>query len=243
MIRTSELLFFAFGITTDEIDVKGLAVAVDKAYLDLSRTIEYRLSSDDLKNKSKNARDNEDFKELKKSFVGEIKVAITDAISNYSSFDTSIVEVPDSLPPDLRPFDLWHYSLTKRLEEIVDIYNKDRLFKLERTLTCGQIQKWINMALKYLRIMGICPFDDLDLHVPLDEYILRAMRRKGPIGDSFEVNGLEVKVPYDIKWSRIRDYSEYFCYQFEIRTRLQDSLAPIEWESRAWMAESVRRSK
>ena len=102
------------------------------------------------------------------------------------------------------------------------------------------------MTLKYLRIMGIHDeygFSDSDLHIPMDDYILTAMRKSKDekICSSYKVKGLGIKD--NDKWSQIENYSTYYKYQSKVRIELNKiDVIPIEWESQAWIAEATERA-
>lgn len=83
-------------------------------------------------------------------------------------------------------------------------------------LTYGQIQKWINMTLKYWLIIGKEYIDNIELnskwfHIPIDSLIL--------------LEFFSEKYP-KIPWSKI-DYKIYFEYQLRFRKNLLQGEIPI----------------
>ena len=105
-------------------------------------------------------------------------------------------------------FDKFHKKLS------IQIRNKWKL------LSFGQIQKWINMTLKYWLIIGECDIPGIEknydyFHIPIDriikERIFNEHKHKSP-------------------WSKINDYRVYFKYQSELR-KLIPSKIPIIFES------------
>ena len=112
------------------------------------------------------------------------------------------------LPQKKGSFDEWHESLTCEIQE------KDNVEGVE-PLTIGQIQKWINMAVKYcfvLRQLGVDKIDDYfneknakRFHAPLDSYVLKEIDQVEPA------------------WSKIEEYNQYkerikdvtFCQELE----------------------------
>lgn len=245
-----DLFYFVFGITPGEIDNKGLEKAVSKAYLDLSRTIKYRFSTSDLEKKAKDEENKKakiGFKITKDLFINNMKDAIISGIKTYPK--NQVHDFPNELKVDSKynehsEFDGWHFNLTMELLEITEKYRIKGLFKDNCTFSCGQAQKWINMTLKYIRIMGILDeygFNETDIHVPLDDYILAAMRKSvnEKICSSYDVNGLGIAVDEKVKWSLIDNYEEYYEYQSRIREKSDN---PIEWESKAWIAEAIERA-
>lgn len=107
-------------------------------------------------------------------------------------------------------FDDWHKStcLAMRAENGI--------------LSFGQTQKWINMTLKYLFVMGEANVPGIKgnytyFHIPLDRIIIKQLRGLG-LGD------------FDGKpWSKIDDYDTYYNYQQAIRNLYKDRI-PMDVE-------------
>lgn len=96
----------------------------------------------------------------------------------------------------------------------------------------GQSQKWLNMTIKYLYILGECSFDGIFeyLHVPLDNYIMNVAQKE-----------LGISRP-KIAWSRWDDYTgQYEAYQRALRARILD-FPPLRWEFKYWMKEARQHS-
>ena len=156
-----------------------------------------------------------------------------------------IVDLLDGYPRindrDYSSFDDWHKEAIKRIIDKSKEYPK--LFE-ENHIIVGQAQKWLNMSIKYMRMMGILN-NDIDLesiHIPIDNYIVDAANKAGRISKLFEVEGLGIKPALDKKWSLIKDYEVYSDYQEKIREALKvRDYAPIDWEEEAWMAEATIR--
>ncbi len=117
-------------------------------------------------------------------------------------------------------FDSWHKETCSL---IMHPYNE-----IEISFSCGQAQKWLNMTIKYLYIIGNCSFDKVFgfLHIPVDNYVLEIARKE-----------LGVPVP-SVRWSRWIDYEdEYMAYQKELRSRIK-TYEPLRWEFKYWMKEA-----
>lgn len=133
----------------------------------------------------------------------------------------------------------------------------------------GQAQKWLNMTLKYIWLLGIqeeqmgklknC------LHVPVDSYIMEAAagrcRKKGVttegVGILLKRNDGQYKEKYSeesvLPWSRWRGKenvevkddtknNEYYKFQADLRQKLEDrGKSPIEWENEQWIAVAENR--
>lgn len=96
------------------------------------------------------------------------------------------------------------------------------------TLTYGQAQKWVNMTIKYLYMLGWSNFDGIFqyLHIPLDNYIF-----------DFAMEHFGIEKPKKV-WSKWDDYeNEYLKYQYELlnNIKIED---PLRWEFHAWLEEA-----
>lgn len=120
-------------------------------------------------------------------------------------------------------FDFWHYSVCTRIK---NIYRKAGI-----QLTYGQVQKWLNMTIKYLYMLEAYTFEDIFgwLHVPLDNYV-------------FNIAGDELGVKRPKKaWSKWDDYrGEYFAYQKQLREKI--GYEPLRWEFHYWLKE-IQKNK
>lgn len=99
--------------------------------------------------------------------------------------------------------------------------------------TYGQAQKWINMTLKYLAVLGhptvagVYPY----LHVPIDSIVYAEAEHPSA--------GIAVpRPPGGRAWSRLTR-EQYRDYQQSLRTAIathsDGSLAPLDWEAQAWI--------
>ena len=101
-------------------------------------------------------------------------------------------------------YDTWHKSVS------------DQVKKKYPKLSYGQIQKWINMTVKYLytlKQLGVNGISDYfsndhisDFHPALDSYVLSAINEEGP-------------------WSKIKEYDEYDA----IRKKLSFEQEYLNW--------------
>lgn len=116
----------------------------------------------------------------------------------------------------------------------------------------GQAQKWINMSLKYMWLLGLIDEKDISkLEVPIDSYIYKAAKIENgkKIIEESAITGLGVKpikrtklknnkkTNEEVAWSRINK-GEYETYQANIRKALGQNMSPIEWEFDAWIAQA-----
>lgn len=248
-IRTEDLCFFVFGITPSQIqedEEKAIKTCISKSYLDLNRTIKYFHSISELEEKDNNGNlkiednERERFEKAKDEFKTNTKEIIFEAINNVSDFikkNENEYRSPQNCEDN---FDKWHFILSSTIVKTAK--NTDRLFEADNSFSFGQAQKWINMTLKYMRIMGFSGFKDDYLHIPLDDYILTALKKSGKICDPYDIEGLNISSSLITKWSKIDDYQNYFKLQLDIRNALKGKMTPIEWESKAWIAEAKYRN-
>jgi hypothetical protein len=168
---------------------------------------------------------------------GYIKGSISRA---YRDFNRTFEDFPKSQKWRIE----WRDNLTKRLEDkIVELFGKDLenqeaftiwhqqtivlllmfLEDSEFRLTIGQAQKWINMTLKYLSILGEEKVSGVMrnyrfYHIPIDNLIQDELANYGIM-----------KIP--IVWSKIKDYDTYYLYQKSVRLEFEEEI-PLDVEFR-----------
>jgi hypothetical protein len=120
---------------------------------------------------------------------------------------------------DQGAFDTWHQTACADLIAAFRAIGYDRA-------TIGHAQKWLNMSLKYVFILGervpgyahVYPF----CHVPLDRYVIEAARPLGFPG-----------LPGTGAWSSLNDYAIYMNRQQWFRDHFDEP--PIIAEFRLWL--------
>ncbi len=124
-------------------------------------------------------------------------------------------------------YDKWHKETCNIIQRE---YNDFISHKGVNTLYIGQVQKWLNMTIKWLWLYNITSPHDYfktildhknDLHIPLDSFIIKYLKKE------YDIN------IFSPEWSRINDYNKYLEYQKRLRQKLTD-LSPIEWELIHW---------
>jgi hypothetical protein len=103
-----------------------------------------------------------------------------------------------------------------------DSYHKETCLELKKKwnkLTFGQIQKWVNMSLKYCLIIGEKRIKGINknyhfYHIPIDRIILEKI---------FDEKN-------HIVWSKINEYNLYFQYQIKFRVKHPKEI-PIIYET------------
>lgn len=224
-----------FGVTREEVadnKEERISRCIDRAYLDLNRTIKYRLSSstlDEMKKAGKKS-EAEAFEAYKDKFREDVRGYLTTEIKCLIEKENVEKKWFD---------DEWHKPVCQRIAELAN--TRRGLIKEGNNFTFGQAQKWVNMTLKNLLVMGI---DDMNatapvMHVPLDSYIIEAAHVElgKKIHESFDVEGLGIPKLAET-WSGLDDPIEYIEYQNMIRRSLGKNKYPIYWEGPAWIAQA-----
>lgn len=243
------LLYAYFGIVDKDNGDTRAKKCAQRAYLDANRNIVFNS-----KLKESEGNRGERNKYIKRMFQEEISKLIIEEIKK--------IDISKSF--DLQHHDICSMIINKSQELCWKEDNKSERI-LEKQLTYGQAQKWLNMTLKYMWLIGL--LDDSFtkyLHVPVDRYIMEAAagrnRYKGKSTDGIDVslpgkNGEKInsysddKVLSWSKWEGVKDFkeadkSDYHCFQKVLREKL-DKISPIEWEGDAWIrvAETVKESE
>lgn len=199
---------------------KAMNLCVQRAYLDLNRTLSF----------------NTDNKVERKDFRDAVCNEITNGIKKkLLSCDKSI-------------FDKNHAMLCNHIIKVSK--SKNILKSKDDNTDCfcyGQAQKWLNMTLKYMLIMGfwtekLTLIMDV-LHVPVDSYIMEA------------ASELEIEIPRNNErhgkytessskpWSKWEE-KDYTKFQNDLRTALNNknpTETPIRWECHAWIEVAQKR--
>lgn len=141
-------------------------------------------------------------------------------------------------------FDKWCGKTCGKIKiaiKIKDCYNKVNGSK--SIITNGNAQKWLNMALKYLWLLGALPNDIKEnrLHAPIDSYILQKLWNLKAEGVTCSADTFYYK---GNSWSKISDYDDYFDLQKVIRVMAkQGGKAVIEQENEAWIEMAIKRKR
>ena len=209
---------------TEAAENENLALerCIGTAYLDSCRHIDYLYSGSEIDKMRK--RDSSEEEKAK------AEIFIKEKDSFISECSNRIREDLDAFFCGMDPakFDDWHKNLCK--EKLA--YAPETVFGDKGSgLTIGQRQKWVNMTIKYMLLMGfwddaLKPYMEY-IHVPLDSYIIKAAKSTGRNG-----LGIQMSIP---EWNNINDYeNEYFEFQKCIRNECKNT-TPIQWEWYAWL--------
>lgn len=153
-----------------------------------------------------------------------------DAESLRTATDQSIVEFVDNLTEINTSYqfnDIHKKWCTNTIARFANAPHPDRQF----SLSYGQAQKWLNMALKYLAVLGHENVNSVYeyLHVPVDRAIYEHAKNLG------------VPTPGRTAWSQLGN-KQYDEYQKSLRERIKatfgDDYAPLDWESHKWIERS-----
>lgn len=135
-------------------------------------------------------------------------------------------------------FDKWHEKTCGKIIGCYDGVNSNKSI-----FTYGNAQKWLNMALKYLWLLGDLPNDIKEerLHAPIDSYILQKLWNLKAEGVTCSADTFYYK---GNSWSKISDYNDYFDLQKVIRDMAkQVGKTVIEQENEAWIEMAIKRKR
>lgn len=228
------LWFSYFGITPSEATAdkdKAINKCIDRAYRDLNRTIKYTYSQSALDKKSDKTLTQDDRKKyieakqgLKKTLSGEIHEAINQLLNSSTC-----------------QFKEWHERICNKIIEKAKAENLE-VNVLKNNLTYGQAQKWVNMTLKYMWLMGLIEDSQKQLCVPIDNYILKVLyedynKEIKPFeirkdGDIYKVKQKNDKTAYP--WSKFPNASFYYGLDDKIKTIIGEEM-PLDWENEVWL--------
>ncbi len=231
--------------------LKALNACISRAYRDVCRKLSFSkpIKGETLRNallKEKKKRfspaDGNDDAKTVSLIRSHIDVLLKDIFSDQDSFDS------------------WHKCACECLKSLANELNEEKgkekgntvkLFEEDSRepirFTIGHAQKWINMTLKYMLIMGLW---DNELcgkikffHIPIDGYIMDAAAVNEGELINLDVNntcGLGLKKP-DKYWYKMDEYTDYLDYQKKVREKCVPDY-PVWWESKAWIAQAMSKN-
>ncbi len=234
--QKSLLFFMYFGLTEEEANAKrGEAIpnCIRIAFRDFQRNLEYQHSGKELEKirKERGKEYFDQFEECKRAFRKELSESIKAKIE-------VLLKMKLSSDDD---FDKWHKETCTLIRDKAIAYSangeNEKLFK---SFSYGLAQKWLNMTLKNMLVMGLWDMSVLKnyMHIPVDSYIIEAAcNHEGEcLSEIFAVKGLRgVSKPKE-SWSKIDNYCDYLVFQKQVRNAVRDSLIPVDWEGMAWIA-------
>lgn len=227
--------YFGFGQKELSADNKNAIImkCAQKAYLDFNRTLRF-----------KKEHDNGSNAQLKKT--EEVK----EQTFCNSMCDIVQKQIDKLLKADKSSFDLLHQraceeicSAAEGLDFLQENKNREEDNRKDKDAVfyAGQAQKWLNMTIKYMWLLGLWE-DELGklkevIHVPVDRFIVEAvwnneeirlpLRRKKRTGNYNDDNV--------ISWSKWT-YDEYKDFQTDLQKWCRNNgETPLEWESFAWI--------
>ena len=231
---TDFLWFSYFGITPNCNDDIKIQKCIERAYRDLNRTIDFTYSQSVLDKKSdqtisQGARDY--FIKAKQDFKSELIQYIKQKVK----------ELPEELKK--RSFREWHNEICNEIIKCnPDVEGLPNVKVLKENLSYGQAQKWVNMTLKYMWLMGLIeePVIQKQLCVPVDNYILKALYDEqynvDPFvivkdGDTYKVKQKNGNTAYS--WSQFPDACFYYGLDDKIKAIIGEKM-PLDWENEVW---------
>ena len=192
-------------INNSDIVKKIIGQCSYRAYQDLKRRVPYEHSSNAVEKLDENRK--MAFRKKKEKFLTEI----------YETINSNLVDDKGMFKKNINPREI--------IEDVIVVGEKNQaVFKNDKKFTVGLAQKWVNMTLKYLWILGVVDAEsETELEVPIDSYILEALCELG----------LDVK---HIKWSTWNNFAEYITIQEELKKIITNEFQTrIAWENEAWI--------
>lgn len=197
------LLYDYFGITSGDNPDEMILKCAQRAYRDLCRTLKFAEKADNAKGEKK--------KQIEKA---------------HQAFRMEICELIQGKVKELlcsqseAEFDEKHARLC------FCICETDKGNVLSVKLKWGQAQKWLNMTIKYMWLIGLWErtYNRSAVHIPVDNYIIQAI----PEG--------VVTLPSS-RWSQW-DQKPYKVFQQDLRKWRKESspdMSPLEWEAEKWL--------
>ena len=213
---TDFFLYAYFGIIVNDDYRTIIKKCVKRAYLDMNRTLK-------VKSDVPGFSFQEEFAERMTEIIVS-KDSITDIQSECYKLFIDYTEGNDQPQKGLYAF-----LGTKEI--------KDKSKRRGNCFYFGQAQKWINMSLKYLWLLGIINDDETKgLDVPIDSIImLAASEELGVVypTDSKKQIWKAYSPSSTMPWSKLNS-SEYKTIQNTIKVKIKEK-NPIEWESDKWI--------
>lgn len=195
---------------------------IKKAYSDMQRRIPYRFSCSDLEKMKKEGKIEEAkrYNELKNDFKRDITNLI-------------VKETKNKIVPRSIIYKAYFNANDVKYRELFSDENNVEFYY-------GLAQKWVNMSLKYLWLFGNENIIKEDLDVPLDDFIIRAIRIE-PDNENVKYGlGLDC-VDEKLKWSTLDNCVVYSNIQKSIKDEVMKRKifdSAIEWENAAWLEQA-----
>ncbi len=233
-IAINFLLYSYFKITLESKSDTIIEKAIDKAYFDATN----RAAFNALKKTDFNSDD------LKAKGTAIIKNGIDKIINQSSNLDEIHNDICESL-----------------LENYKGIKVKDTN---ENAFSYGNAQKWVNMTMKYLYVLGnvflnsevnndfvtnyVEKINDFSnkIHIPVDSYILQALWEEKNFNHSVLPEGKIKKKGGNYSSEKIKPWSQWngseYLQFWEYLSEAKKP-SPIEWEGAAWIEIAQKRNK
>lgn len=202
-------------------EYKNEQVSVDKDILDSLRVFYFGANNDPFKAASFRAY--RDFNRTLRLENIEVDVRLKLRNEVTDIIRQRITKLSEEIDVTQESFDKWHQETCDMIREPYE--------KVGIEFSWGQAQKWINMTIKYLYVIGSCSFDGIFqfCHVPVDNYVIHIAKQE-----------LKLTAP-KYNWSKWT-YSQYVDYQGKLRSRIHN-LSPLRWELKSWVKEARRLKK
>jgi hypothetical protein len=141
-------------------------------------------------------------------------------------------------------------KIINMIEEVKAIADNNKVL-LKNDFTYGQAQKWVNMTIKYLRLIKMVRCDDI-IHIPVDSYIIDAFWENREIdfyskqSEKFNHNLCQRPSNHILAWSKWNE-SVYNAFvnkfkEYIENKKLKDKrINSLTWEHENWIKISESR--
>jgi len=145
-------------------------------------------------------------------------------------------------------FDAWHEELCNNIvNKYCEVKDNEKAF-----FTYGNAQKWVNMTIKYLWVLGMLPnsIKEKDLHIPVDSFIIDALYKGKEKDDNIDFPKIEGKKlkegkyyeqpsSYFKPWSKWEKDEYYETFHDSIKGKKYN----LSWENIKWIESAERRKR
>lgn len=138
--------------------------------------------------------------------------------------------------PEQNKFEDWHNNTCK---QIVKNYKNVKRNE-ESFFTYGNAQKWVNMTMKYLWMLGLLPdgIDEDKLHIPLDSFIIDVLKENEKVTLPFTGDNQKSS-------KKVRGWSQWTKKDYEdFRESISGTKKyTLKWENDVWIKQAENRKK
>lgn len=137
-------------------------------------------------------------------------------------------------------FDNWHNTLCNEIKEVYgQVRHNGQYF-----FTYGNAQKWVNMSVKYMWLLGLLPdsINEKDLHIPIDSYIIDALWNDPEVKLPLKTKPKKRSYDYNQPSEHVKPWSKWENEYKDFRGSIREGY-DLSWENTAWIETAEKRKK